>query len=198
MYERMRRLQNILPLFQQYSNYIIIGLIAMVLIELILIIVAFKSLGKVERKYKRLMRGVNNKNLEEFIVSYLDKVDDAKECSLEAIKECKSLQEIMKKCIQKTSVVRFKAFEDVGSDLSFSVALLDQNNDGIVLTGIYGRNESTTYAKPIDKGISRYDLSGEELEALNIAINKIPEEVTEEKIKQFEDAQKLKIQNAKG
>ena len=68
----------------------------------------------------------------------------------------------MKKCVQKVSIIRYKAFEDVGSDLSFSIALLDENNDGIILTGIYGRNESTTYAKPIDKGISRYDLSEEE------------------------------------
>ena len=74
--------------------------------------------------------------------------------------------------MQKVSVVRYKAFEDVGSDLSFSLAMLDENNDGILLTGIFGRNESTTYAKPIEKGISRYDLSEEEEEALNNAINK--------------------------
>ena len=48
----------------------------------------------------------------------------------------------------------------------------EANNDGIILTGIYGRNESTAYAKPIDKGISRYDLSEEEICVLNEAINK--------------------------
>ena len=78
----------------------------------------------------------------------------------------------MKDCVQKVAIMRYKAFEDVGSDLSFSVAILDDNNDGIILTGIYGRNESTTYAKPIDKGISRYDLSEEEICVLNEAINK--------------------------
>ena len=50
--------------------------------------------------------------------------------------------------------------------------MLDENNDGLILTGIFGRNESTTYAKPVDKGISRYDLS-EELDVLNEAINKV-------------------------
>ena len=69
----------------------------------------------------------------------------------------------------------YKAFEDIGSDLSFSIAMLDENNDGLILTGIFGREESTTYVKPVDKGISRYDLSEEELTVLNEAINKIVE-----------------------
>ena len=41
----------------------------------------------------------------------------------------------------------------------------------IIITGIYSRHDSTTYAKPIDKGISRYELSEEELHVLNEAIN---------------------------
>jgi len=49
--------------------------------------------------------------------------------------------------------------------------MLDGNNNGIVITSIYGRNESTTYAKPIDKGISRYDLSEEEEKVLHQAVN---------------------------
>jgi hypothetical protein len=68
--------------------------------------------------------------------------------------------------------LRYRAFENVGSDLSFSISLLDNNNDGFIITGIYGRNDSTTYAKPIDKGLSRYDLSEEEKEVLEKAINK--------------------------
>lgn len=61
----------------------------------------------------------------------------------------------------------------MGSDLSFSIAMLNGNNDGIVLTGIYGRDESVVYAKPIDKGISRYDLSEEEEQVLLEACNKV-------------------------
>ena len=72
-------------------------------------------------------------------------------------------------CVQKVAIMRYKAFENVGSDLSFSIAILDGNNDGVLLTGIYGREESVTYAKPVDKGISRYDLSEEEKQVLNEA-----------------------------
>lgn len=117
------------------------------------------------------MRGSNNKNLEELIINYLDKVDDAKETSVEMKTKCLNIEEKLKDCVQKMAVIRYRAFDDVGSDLSYSVALLDQDNSGVILTGIFGRNESTTYAKPIDKGISRYDLSDEEQQALEDAIN---------------------------
>lgn len=165
-------MENVLNIITQYSTYITIGLILLVLIQFLLLIGAFKSLRKVEKKFKRIMRGVNNKNLEELINSYLDKVEDVKKGFEETSETNKILKDQVEKCTQKVSVIRYKAFEDVGSDLSFSVALLDGENNGVILTGIYGRDYSTTYAKPIDKGISRYDLSEEELHVLNSAMNK--------------------------
>lgn len=166
-------MDNIINNIQPYIPYIALALGVIVLLQFILIIILFKSVGQVERKYRKMMRGVNNKNIEELVVSYLDKVDNANDNSEKALANVKLLENRMKKCVQKIAMIRYKAFEDVGSDLSFSIAILDENNDGIILTGIYGRNESTTYAKPIDKGISRYDLSEEEITALNEAINKI-------------------------
>lgn len=152
--------------------YIIIALTILVVILLICVIVILKSLNKIEYKYRKLTRGINNKNLEEVIVKYLDNIDEVKKDS-EIIKEQqKKLEQSLKFCIQKVSVMRYKAFEDIGSDLSFSIALLNDENDGVVLTGIYGRSESMVYAKPIDKGISRYDLSEEEKQVLYEASNK--------------------------
>lgn len=165
-------MENVLELLGQYSTYITIGLIVLVIIQFIMLIFAFRSLSKVENKFRKIMRGVNNKNLEELINSRLDKIDEIKESSEEVLNANKALKTQLEKCTQKVSVIRYKAFEDVGSDLSFSVALLDAENNGVILTGIYGRDYSTTYAKPIDKGISRYDLSEEELHVLNAAMNK--------------------------
>lgn len=165
-------MENVLELLGQYSTYITIGLIGLVIIQFIMLLIAFRSLSKVEKKFRRIMRGVNNKNLEELINSRLDKIDEIKEASEEILNANESLKTQLEKCTQKVSVIRYKAFEDVGSDLSFSVALLDGENNGVILTGIYGRDYSTTYAKPIDKGISRYDLSEEELHVLNSAMNK--------------------------
>ncbi|NFP58915.1 DUF4446 family protein, partial [Clostridium botulinum] len=86
-----------------------------------------------------------------------------------------TIEKRVKALIQKVAIVRYRAFDDVGSDLSYSIAFLDNDNSGVILTSIFGRNESTTYAKPIDKGISRYDLSDEEKQVLENCINNVNE-----------------------
>ncbi len=164
-------MDRIINFISEYHLYITLGLIALVTLFIILLIIAFISLNKVEKKYRRMMRGVNNKNLEELLLNSLDSIDDIKEKNSEVIKICNATRALTESCIQKVAIIRYKAFENIGSDLSYSVAFLDANNNGVLLTSIYGRNESTTYAKPIDKGISRYDLSEEEERALHQAMN---------------------------
>ena len=72
----------------------------------------------------------------------------------------------------RVGVHRFNAFSDSGSDLSFSVAFINEAEDGVVLTGIHGREQTFLYAKPIDKGQSAYMLSPEEKTAINLAMQK--------------------------
>jgi hypothetical protein len=166
-------MEGIIDLLKNFQPYILLGLSATVVILLIITLVLLKSVSNLEKRYRKFMRGVNNKNLEELIVGYLDKIDEVKGKSEQIASLYNDLDKRIENCIQKTSVVRYRAFDDVGSDLSFSIALLDENNNGVILTGIYGRQESTTYAKPIDKGISRYDLSEEEQQVLKEAMNNI-------------------------
>lgn len=165
-------MQNIYDIIVKFQPYLILGLIVIIIILLILIAVLFRSTSNLEKRYRKFMRGVNNKNVEELIIGYMDKVDEANKNTLEMKHLFEKLDLRVKDCVQKVAMMRYKAFDDVGSDLSFSIALLNDKNDGVVITGIYGRNESTTYAKPIDKGISRYDLSEEELHVLAEAMNK--------------------------
>lgn len=152
--------------------YLILGMVIIIILLFIMVVVLFKAVGKVENRYRKLMKGTSGNNLEEMLLQRLESIEDAKKTSEKALNECERLEIKMKDCIQKVAIMRYKAFENVGSDLSFSIAMLDDKNDGVILTGIYGRQESTTYAKPIDKGISRYDLSEEELYVLNEASNK--------------------------
>ncbi|WP_050606325.1 DUF4446 family protein [Clostridium niameyense] len=166
---------NVINAINTYIPYILIGLVASIVILLIMLICVISSLNKLKLKYKKFMRGTNNTNIEELINNYLDKIDKAKE-ETEYVKELYSdLDKRVKGCVQKVAIVRYRAFDDVGSDLSYSIALLDSNNNGVILTSIFGRNESTTYAKPVDKGISRYELSSEENQVLENCINSIKE-----------------------
>jgi len=71
---------------------------------------------------------------------------------------------------QKIGVVRYNPFTGVGGDQSFSIALLDANNDGIIITSIYARDGNRVYAKPLKNSQSEYSLSDEEKEAIEKAI----------------------------
>lgn len=163
---------TIISTINELIPYLIVGMLVIIFLLFIMVIVLFKAVGRVESKYRKFMKGTNNANIEEMLLERLNSIEETKEVSERALQECKKLEIKMKDCIQKVAIMRYKAFENVGSDLSFSIAMLDDKNDGVILTGIYGRQESTTYAKPIDKGISRYDLSEEELYVLNEASNK--------------------------
>ena len=165
-------MENLINIINENIAFIIIGLLVIILLLFIIIISLMRSTSKLEKRYRRLTRGINNKNLEEIINSKLDEVDKAMAKSEDAINECKVIREEIKGCVNKVAIMRYKAFPDVGSDLSFSIAILDSYNDGVLITGIYSRHDSTTYAKPVDKGISRYELSEEEAYVLNEAINK--------------------------
>lgn len=165
-------MDNIFNVISEFQPYVVIGLSILVILLIILVITLYSAVNKLEKKYKRLMRGVNNANLEESLVEYIDMVEKSNSISEEIGSKLDEINSRIDNCVQKVSTIRYKAFDDVGSDLSFSIAILNNNNNGVIITGIYGRNESTTYAKPIDKGISRYDLSEEELYVLNECINK--------------------------
>jgi hypothetical protein len=84
-----------------------------------------------------------------------------------------SLQEAVARSVQRVGIIRFDAFEDMGGMLSFAVALLDADGNGVVLSSINGRNETRIYAKPIEQGTSRTHLSGEEEEAIRRALGAV-------------------------
>ena len=107
------------------------------------------------------------------IRNYIDKVEKTDERNEEIINYCKKIDNDIKGCTQKIGIVRYNAFKDTGSDLSFTLALLDKYNNGVVLNGIYARDSSNIYAKPIENGASKYVLSDEEKEAINRAINNV-------------------------
>jgi hypothetical protein len=165
-------MESVFAIIDTYLPFILAAMAIIIVILFIMVVVSLKSISRLENKYRKLSRGIENKNMEEIINGYLDKVEEVEKEGNEIKALYDTMDQKLKGCLQKVSVVRYRAFEDVGSDLSFSVAALDERNNGFVLTGLFGRNESTTYAKPIDRGISRYDLSSEEKQVLKEAIEK--------------------------
>ena len=126
---------------------------------------------KLKNKYNKFMKKIGNgKNIEEDLENYMYRVERVERQNAEIISYCKNLDDEVAKCIQKVGIVRYSAFKDTGSDLSFAVAMLNENNDGVVFNGIYSREMSNIYAKPVKNGGSEYTLSEEEKEAIRRAI----------------------------
>ena len=124
------------------------------------------------RNYKKFMKKIGNvNNIEEILKNYINNVEDIDNKNKEIIRYCDKLEKEISICIKKVGMVRYSAFKDTGSDLSFAIALLDRDDNGVVLNGIYGSESSNIYAKPVTNGKSTYTISEEEKQAINIAIN---------------------------
>lgn len=147
---------------------VITGFMIVLLIGICLLLAKFSSLNK---KYKNFMVKLGNgKNLEEDLETYMYRVNKVEKQNAEIINQVELIDKDLRKCIQKIGIVRYNAFKDVGSDLSFALALLDEQNNGIVLNGIYSRDMSNIYAKPIENGKSNYVVSEEEAQAIQKAM----------------------------
>ena len=152
------------------ENYLLI-LSAITLIMVIAFLMQLISNIKLNKRYNRFMKKLDNsKDLGEELDNYMYKVDRVERQNAEIMNYCKNIDEDMSKCIQKVGIVRYSAFRDTGSDLSFTVALLNDSNSGVVFNGIYSMEMSNIYAKPIENGKSKYTLSDEENEAISRAI----------------------------
>lgn len=147
----------------------LVGIMILLLIGFVIILVKFSKLNK---KYKNFMQKLGNgKNVEEDLENYMYRVDRVEKQNTEIFSQIKNLENDLTKCIQKVGIVRYNAFQDTGSDLSFTLALLDENNNGVILNGIYSREMSNIYAKPVENGKSTYTLSEEETQAIEKAMN---------------------------
>ncbi len=163
-------MDNFLELLKSDAFLIIVLLIS--IISIILLIANYVKLNRINKNYSEFMKKVGNgKNIDETLKSYMEDVQKVDKLNKEILNYCENLDKTVDNCIQKIGLLRYNAFKDVGSNLSFALAILNNKNDGVVLNGIYSRDMSNIYAKPIVNGTSEYALSDEEKEAIKKAIS---------------------------
>lgn len=152
---------------EYFGTFILIALIVLFIIT----IVQFVKVKKLEKRYKNFISKLSRgSNFEGMLREYIETVESVKAENKEIRKENEKLENRLMKCVQKIGIVRYNAFADTGSDLCFALALLDFEDNGIVINGVYSRdNTTTTYAKPVQNGTSKYTLSKEEQEAIEKA-----------------------------
>jgi hypothetical protein len=134
-------------------------------------IILFFNLKISLKKYRFLTKGNEDKDLEGLLLGLSKQLGDNTSQVEKLNSDFKEFKDCSMKNFQNWSLVRFKAFNNVGGDQSFALALMDAFGDGLVISSIFGREESVVYCKPIKKGASVYPLSKEEQEAIHQALN---------------------------
>lgn len=135
----------------------------------ILVLVLFAQIRGLKRKLKRLLGGAGAKDLEESIRKNHEHLAKLDEQQVRISQTIEQMIRQMKEMKANVSIKRYNAFQEQGSDLSFSIAIVDDHGDGFVLTGIHSRHGTQVYAKPVNKGQSSYTLSPEETEVIRQA-----------------------------
>lgn len=119
--------------------------------------------------YKKLTKEVGVGDIKKILEKILERGAENTKDIKEIIKKINSIEENDKKHIQKIGLVRFNPFSELGGDHSFSLAILDDKDTGVVITGLHTRDRTRVYIKDIKNGKSSLDLSSEESKALSIA-----------------------------
>ena len=153
------------------SDISLIAIFTINIILFMLVIISYARISKMNKNNKEFMQKLGTgKDIGEDLNNYMERIIELEQALSETHSYCKQLENKMKNCVQKIGVVRYNAYNDAGNDLSFAVALLDEKNNGIVFNGIYSREMSNIYAKPIADGRCEYNITKEENEALKKAM----------------------------
>lgn len=160
---------SISHLVQAHSDIIALALLALVLILVIVQVIQGSRLAHLNRVYTRLTKGTSGGNLEEILQSHIATVEAVSQRLETLTSEVERIANQQKRCLQRVGLVRFDAFEDVGGEQSFAVALMDDTGNGVTISSMYSRNDVRVYAKEIREGQPSHPLSTEELRARSIA-----------------------------
>ena len=151
-------------------TYLFIAAYALVLILIIVVVIQTVKLSKLSKRYKKFMLGKNAKSLEKEIEGIFEDNKFIKASTEKNRKDIQSLYRKLEGTFQKVGIVKYDAFNQVGGQLSFSLALLDENDNGFILNSVHSTDGCYSYTKEIKKGICEIALGDEEKNALDIAM----------------------------
>lgn len=152
-------------------TYLFIGAFAAILLLLIVVIVLSVNLGRLSKKYKKFMGGKNAKSLEKDIMGLYE---DNKLIKASMEKNRKDIENLYRKLagsFQKMGLVKYDAFNQMGGQLSFSLALLDENDNGFIINSVHSAEGCYSYTKEIKNGLCDISLGDEEKKALDMAMD---------------------------
>ncbi|MDQ3075725.1 MAG: DUF4446 family protein [bacterium] len=121
---------------------------------------------KTEKRLTRFFLGKKAKDLEDSLIFLQEEIVKLKSAKENIEKDIAVLYDKSKKSIRSLETLRFNPFPDQGSNQSFAIGMLNEEDDGVVISSLYSRERMSIFAKPIKNGKSEYELSDEEKEIL--------------------------------
>lgn len=155
------------------STQILLGLMIVLLAVVLIIFTAtLLQLRRAAKRYRVLTQGATGKNIDEHLCALADELSELKKSHTEYADRVQKLELISRKTMQRIELYKFNAFKEMGGELSFALALLDAEGDGIVLSNICGREDARLYAKEVEKGSPAQFYSTEEKRAIEQSMRK--------------------------
>lgn len=138
---------------------------------LLLVLYLFSAVSSLKSRYNTMMLGEESgTSIEKMLTDHIEETRRVAEENAKLREKNAQIDALLQTAITRVGVVRFSAFQDMGSDLSYAVALLDAENNGVVFSSIFAREDSRTYVKPVEGGQSKYTMTAEEQQAVKNAI----------------------------
>ncbi|QCT04901.1 hypothetical protein E6C60_4196 [Paenibacillus algicola] len=151
-------------------HWVAAGAVLVILLLWIIVLVQGLKIRRMSKKYNAMMSGSGVEDLESLLLNLKIQLDAVEEEQGQHREHLASVGTALLGIKTRTGIVRYNAFGERGNDLSFSLALLSKKGDGLVLTGLYNRDNSFVYAKPVKNSESSHTLSPEEKEAIRLAL----------------------------
>jgi len=129
-----------------------------------------RSEALLRRRLRRVLPEGESGGIDEILDRQLKRIDSLTERVDALNKLHHELEDLSQRTIQKVAVIRYNPFSDTGGDQSFAIALLDSLGNGVVLSSLHSRTDTRVFAKPVQSGRSRYQLSDEEQDAIKKAL----------------------------
>lgn len=150
--------------------YIMIALLASIIILFVMIIISMLKIAKLNKKLARFMKGKDAQSLEKEIIGLYEDNKFLKNMVDSNKKDIRQLYKQLAKAFQKVGIVKYDAYQQMGGLLSFSIALLDEDNNGLIINSVHSTEGCYTYTKEIHRGECSIELSNEEKVALDQAM----------------------------
>lgn len=130
-----------------------------------------KRVNALDERIDRFCRGADGASLENDILDMFDENAEIRERLDKTDKKIRNIYWRLKSTIQKVGVIKYDAFANMGGTLSYAIALLDENNNGMILNCVHSVDSCYTYTKIVTDGRADVELGAEEANALKMALD---------------------------